>query len=166
MVRVPAARFLALLGMTVQPADADQAYVQRRPDPAGAGAADGSVRMRAHACHSEEQSDEESWAGTKKLLRLSVDQQVWNPLHRSHERSRTSSVPKLVDGFTKKYNVGILVYFEATDDIRAAIAREKQIKAWRRSKRIALIESMNPQWRDLSECWFTSPPPDSSLRSE
>ena len=64
---------------------------------------------------------------------------------------------KLVDGFTKKYNVGILVYFEATDDIRAAIAREKQIKAWRRSKRIALIESMNPQWRDLSEEWFTSP---------
>jgi putative endonuclease len=43
------------------------------------------------------------------------------------------------------------VYYEATDDIRAGIAREKQIKAWRRSKRIALIESMNPQWRDLSE---------------
>jgi putative endonuclease len=57
---------------------------------------------------------------------------------------------KLVDGFTKKYNVGILVYYEATDDIRAAIGREKQIKAWRRSKRIALIESMNPQWQDLS----------------
>jgi len=73
---------------------------------------------------------------------------------------------KLVDGFTKKYNVGILVYYEATDDIRAAIARGKQVKAWRRSKRIALIESMNPQWRDLSEGWFTSPPPDSSLRSE
>jgi putative endonuclease len=51
---------------------------------------------------------------------------------------------KLVDGFTKKYNVGMLVYYEVTDDIRAAIAREKQIKAWRRSKRIALIESMNP----------------------
>jgi len=73
---------------------------------------------------------------------------------------------KLVDGFTKKYNVGILVYYEATDDVRAAIAREKQIKAWRRSKRIALIESMNPQWRDLSEGWFTSPLPDSSLRLE
>jgi len=69
---------------------------------------------------------------------------------------------KLVDGFTKKYNVGILVYCGATDDIRAAIAREKQIKAWRRSKRTALIESMNPQWRDLSEGWFTFPPPDSS----
>ena len=73
---------------------------------------------------------------------------------------------KLVDGFTKKYNVGILVYYEATDDIRAATAGEKQIKAWRRSKRIALIESTNPQWRDLSEGWFASPPPDSSLRSE
>src|SRR4030042_1857146 len=51
---------------------------------------------------------------------------------------------KLVDGFTKKYNVGILVYFEATDDIRAAIAREKQIKAWRRAKNIARVEQRTP----------------------
>jgi len=60
---------------------------------------------------------------------------------------------KRVDGFTKHYNVTGLVYFEATDDVFAAIAREKQIKGWRRSKKITLIESMNPQWRDLSEDW-------------
>jgi len=73
---------------------------------------------------------------------------------------------KLLDGFTKKYNIDMLAYFVETDDVGAAIRREKQIKAWRRSKKIALIESVNPEWRDLSEGWFTSPPPDSSLRSE
>src|SRR3972149_1026474 len=72
------------------------------------------------------------------------------------ERRMSQHKHKHVDVFTKKYNVCILVYYEATDDIRAAIAREKQIKAWRRSKRIALIESTNPQWRDLSEGWFDS----------
>ncbi len=61
---------------------------------------------------------------------------------------------KLVEGFTKRYNITHLVYFEATSDIRAAIAREKQIKGWLRSKKIALIESMNPEWRDLSEGWY------------
>jgi putative endonuclease len=60
---------------------------------------------------------------------------------------------KRLDGFTKRYNVTRLVYFEATDDVLAAIAREKQIKGWRRSKKIALIETMNPQWKDLSEDW-------------
>jgi putative endonuclease len=73
---------------------------------------------------------------------------------------------KLLDGFTKKYNIDMLAYYENTDDVEAAIRREKQIKGWRRWKKIELIESMNPQWRDLSEGWFTSPPPDSSLRSE
>jgi len=73
---------------------------------------------------------------------------------------------KLVEGFTNKYNIDMLVYYEVTDDINEALTREKQIKAWRRSKRVALIESTNPQWRDLSEAWYSSPPPDSSLRSE
>ena len=58
---------------------------------------------------------------------------------------------RLVDGFTKKYNITKLVYFEETSDISAAIYREKQIKGWARQKKIALIESMNPDWRDLSE---------------
>ncbi len=58
---------------------------------------------------------------------------------------------KRLDGFTKRYNIGRLVYFEATNDALAAIAREKQIKGWRRSKKLALIESMNPHWKDLSE---------------
>jgi putative endonuclease len=61
---------------------------------------------------------------------------------------------KLIEGFTKKYNITRLVYYEATPDVRSAIAREKQIKGWLRSKKIALIESVNPEWRDLSEGWY------------
>jgi putative endonuclease len=61
---------------------------------------------------------------------------------------------KLVPGFTSKYNITRLVYFEATTDIRAAIAREKQIKGWLRVKKIALIESINPNWEDLSAGWY------------
>lgn len=55
----------------------------------------------------------------------------------------------LVDGFTKKYRVHMLVYYEIFDDMLSAIAREKQIKAWHRAWKIALIERMNPEWRDL-----------------
>ena len=55
-----------------------------------------------------------------------------------------------VDGFTKRYRVGRLVYFEATDDVTAAIQREKQLKGWIRRKKVALIEEQHPDWRDLS----------------
>jgi putative endonuclease len=56
---------------------------------------------------------------------------------------------KVVPGFTKKYQVTMLVYYESTGLIKSAIAREKQIKAGSRAKKIALIEKMNPEWRDL-----------------
>ena len=56
---------------------------------------------------------------------------------------------KLIDGFTKKYNVNKLVYFEATNDINSAIRREKQIKAGSRQKKIDLINSTNKDWKDL-----------------
>ncbi len=54
-----------------------------------------------------------------------------------------------VDGFTKKYSVHALVYFESTDDVNAAIEREKNIKAWKREWKIRIIEEFNPGWRDL-----------------
>jgi len=60
----------------------------------------------------------------------------------------------LVPGFTKRYNLTRLVYFESTENVRAALVREKQIKGWLRAKKIALIESVNPQWNDLSADWF------------
>jgi len=56
-----------------------------------------------------------------------------------------------VRGFTRGYNVTRLVYYEVTNDIRAAIAREKEIKGWLRAKKVALIESINPTWQDLSD---------------
>ncbi len=68
-----------------------------------------------------------------------------NIVRRVHEHR-----PKTVPGFTAKYNVRRLVWLESHGDAAAAIAREKQIKAWRRSKKIALIESLNPQWRDMT----------------
>ncbi len=58
---------------------------------------------------------------------------------------------KVVEGFTRKYNCTRLVYFEHFNDVRAAIAREKQIKDWIRKKKVALVESMNPQWEDLTD---------------
>jgi putative endonuclease len=60
----------------------------------------------------------------------------------------------LLPGFTSKYNLNRLAYFEEFGDVRAAIAREKQIKGWLRRKKIALVESKNPGWKDLSEGWY------------
>ena len=56
-----------------------------------------------------------------------------------------------LSGFTRRYNVDRLVFYEETSEVRAALAREKQIKAGSRRKKVALIESINPDWRDLFE---------------
>lgn len=58
---------------------------------------------------------------------------------------------KAVPSFTSNYNVNRLVYYEETNDARSALEREKQIKGWRRAKKIALIKTINPTWRDLSD---------------
>ena len=56
---------------------------------------------------------------------------------------------KLVDGFTKKYGVDMLVYYELTENIDSAIQREKQLKKWNRDWKLSLIEKDNPKWEDL-----------------
>jgi putative endonuclease len=61
---------------------------------------------------------------------------------------------KLVEGFTAKYNLNKLVYFEETDDVRSALAREKEIKKWRREKKNRLVEGINQEWVDLSQGWY------------
>jgi len=61
---------------------------------------------------------------------------------------------KAFDGFTSQYNIDRLVYFENYDDMRVAINREKQLKRWRRDKKLALIERLNPCWIDLAEDWY------------
>ena len=70
---------------------------------------------------------------------------------------------KLADGFTKRYNINKLVYYDQTTDVKVAIAREKQIKGWVRKRKDELISTMNPMWDDLSIDLLEK---DSSLRSE
>ena len=59
----------------------------------------------------------------------------------------------LIDGFTKKYHVHKLVYFETTTDVKAAITREKQLKGWTRARKNELVVMANPKWIDLSLDW-------------
>jgi putative endonuclease len=79
---------------------------------------------------------------------------VTNDIQRRVTQHREKQVP----GFSSRYNVQELVYLEPFGDIRLAIAREKQIKGWLRVKKIALIESLNPGWRDLSAEWRAAAP--------
>ena len=59
----------------------------------------------------------------------------------------------IVEGFTSRFHITRLIYFEETSDVQVALAREKCIKGWVRTKKVALIESSNSDWRDLSEEW-------------
>jgi putative endonuclease len=71
-----------------------------------------------------------------------LNRRVWEHKEKSNE------------GFTSHFNVCRLVYWESFDDVRKAIDREKQIKRWRREKKVALIEKMNLNWHDLSDGWY------------
>jgi putative endonuclease len=87
---------------------------------------------------------------------------VTNDLHRRVYQHKMGVLP----GFTKRYSVTRLVYFEVTSDVLAAIAREKAIKGWTRERRIRLIESVNAPWLDLATDWFPAMSrQDPSLRS-
>ena len=71
-----------------------------------------------------------------------LERRVWEHRH------------KLVPGFTSKYNVNKLVYFEETSDVREAIYREKQLKGWTRARKAQLVATMNPEWQDWSADWY------------
>ncbi len=81
------------------------------------------------------------------------DQVIYVGVTNNLERRPYEHKYKLVQGFTAKYNVNKLVYFEETPDVNAALQREKEIKKWRREKKNNLVTSMNPEWQDLSEGW-------------
>ena len=110
------------------------------------------------------------------LRRLSREHQYWVYIATNGSKTLYTGVTNdlqrrmyehtnsLMPGFTSKYRIDRLVYFEATSDVRAAIAREKQIKGWRRERKVALIEAANPKWSDLSREW-TDGADSSSLRS-
>jgi putative endonuclease len=88
---------------------------------------------------------------------------LYTGITNSLERRLFEHKNKLIKGFTERYNINKLVYFESTAQVKAAISREKQIKGWTRHKKNDLIESMNPQWKDLLG---NSGKKDSSLYSE
>ena len=85
-------------------------------------------------------------ANGKRTLYVGVTN---NLLRRVYEHKH-----KLVEGFTKKYNLTYLAYYDETTDVMSAIEREKLIKGWNRSKKIELIESVNPRWQDLAMDWY------------
>ena len=76
---------------------------------------------------------------------------VTNDLQRRIQTHKAKASP----GFTSQYNITQLAYFEGTLSRAGAIAREKQIKGWLRRKKLALIESTNPEWQDLSASWYS-----------
>ncbi len=83
----------------------------------------------------------------------------------TNDLARRASQHKLglIAGFTSKYRVTRLVHFEEFSDIRDAIAREKEIKGWKRSRKISLVAGRNPTWEDLAENWFLPFPKPSFL---
>ena len=83
------------------------------------------------------------------------------------ERGMAEHIAGLVKGFAARYRLNPLLWFESRGDVVGAIAREKQIKGWLRSKKVALINSLNPGWNNLATDWFQNAAArDSSLRSE
>jgi putative endonuclease len=68
----------------------------------------------------------------------------------------------LIDGFTKKYGCKLLVWYEQHEQMHTALAREKELKLYRRTWKLNLIEKQNPQWRDLYEDFLNPPPPQTS----
>jgi putative endonuclease len=85
-------------------------------------------------------------ANRSKTLYVGVTNNLMRRVREHNERTAS--------GFTAKYKLDRLVYFERFQDVHNAIEREKRIKGWLRVKKIALIVSMNPSWRDLSEEWY------------
>ena len=82
---------------------------------------------------------------TKRLyIGVTNDLQRRVAQHKRHE----------VEGFTSRYNIDQLVYYEETDDVRDAISREKQLKGWMRIRKIQLVQDMNPGWEDLAADWY------------
>jgi predicted GIY-YIG superfamily endonuclease len=97
------------------------------------------------------------YALTENILCLHHEQPVEDALRRGHQQSRPPGARAQTwnrSSFASKYKLDRLVYFERFEDIHNAIEREKRIKGWLRIKKIALIVSVNPAWRDLSLEWY------------
>jgi putative endonuclease len=120
------------------------------PEAEGRGISTGTARQRRHFAFVQMVMSRQYYVYIMTNRSGTLYIGVTNDLvRRVHEHKA-----KCIDGFTKKYNLTQLVYYAEGTDLREAIAREKQLKGWRRSKKVALINSSNPKWTDLSDAWF------------
>ena len=99
-----------------------------------------------------------------KLMNVSLNEV--KGLGGGDDAAATEHRHKLVRGFTNKYNVPRLVFWQASESLESARAREKEIKGWRRSKKVELIEQMNPYWSDLARLWTEDSQPPQTLRPD
>jgi putative endonuclease len=110
--------------------------------------------LTAAFCHASRRD----YATNQDIFRLHHDQPLQDALYGHNEHSLIRRVREhklgIGSGFTTKYKLDRLVYFERFEDVHRAIGREKTIKGWLRIKKIALIVSVNPAWRDLSAGWY------------
>ena len=86
----------------------------------------------------------------------SLSRRLYTGMTNNLERRVFEHKQKRIEGFTTRYRINRLVYYETFRNAPAAIAREKQIKAWRREKKVAMIEKMNASWKDLSAGWYAN----------
>jgi len=86
------------------------------------------------------------------ILTNKADKVIYIGVTNNLERRIFEHKNKLVEGFTKRYNLTKLVYYQITNDVKSAIGREKQLKNWHRDWKINLINQFNPEWKDLSKC--------------
>jgi len=98
-------------------------------------------------------------------IMCNISKMLYTGVTNNLERRVFQHKSKEIDRFTKKCNIHRLVYFEAFGDIRDAIAREKRIKGWLRARKVALIESVNPEWKDLAPEWTKKTRPVSKVSS-
>ncbi len=87
-------------------------------------------------------------------IMASTSRTLYTGVTNNMERRVLQHRRKLLGEFTARYNINRLVYYEVSGEILAPIAREKRIKSWSRKKKIALIESVNRDWKDLSAAWY------------
>jgi putative endonuclease len=86
------------------------------------------------------------------ILTNKADKVIYIGVTNNLERRIFEHKNKLVEGFTKRYNLTKLVYYQITNDVKSAIGREKQLKNWHRDWKINLTNQFNPEWKDLSKC--------------
>ncbi len=121
-------------------------------------------RVQPQICHPEEAKPTKDLKKRKRKDRRKMEYYVYILTNKNNRvmyigvtndlaRRLYEHKQEMVEGFTKRYHVHKLVYYEQTMDVRSAIAREKQLKGWLRARKNELVETMNPEWRDLSEYW-------------